>query len=315
MNTIPPNNKSSITLNIDLSPPIIDFSDIYEKKSKKSKPSFPFVEETTQQKLPPQQQPSSFKSQQSFVLPPPSVSAVSKQQSSEYVKRPQKKIVESKIVNKEIRQIELFIPENTLVIYYDFETTGLNPYSDNIIECAMILKNNIKTVNFNSFVKYTERLKPIIVSITKIREINVQNAPSLEEIFHNFFNNQEIQQMFSGVQKIIWVAHNGYGFDMLFWNKYFQAYFKNYTNVQLDTMRLIQFLDSTLDSYKLTDVAKSLQIEREGVAHRALYDTELVMDITNAMSQFMYFDIRSKYRVNPYQHPEIVYNLLNNCNV
>lgn len=201
---------------------------------------------------------------------------------------------------------QITIPVDTLVIFYDFETTGLNPFSAEIIECAFLMKTERNHSDYSSFINHQKPLQDIIKTITKITEQQLVNAPSLQSVVSGL-----VQRVgsFENIRRIIWVAHNNYNFDQMFWNKYFRNSFKDtYENVHLDSLRLAQYLYPEMYSFKLTSIASYLSIHKQGDAHRALYDTELLSSIMTVLST----QLLHRQNFNLYEFPNECDNILHN---
>ena len=105
------------------------------------------------------------------------------------------------------------------LIFYDFETTGLNPFHDKIIEIAAIeFQSNIKKVenlpSFEILVDPEVKLKPKIKEITNIYDSDLKNQPTIEKALEKmllFIYNKKDKDA-----NIYLIAHNNDGFDSLF---------------------------------------------------------------------------------------------------
>jgi len=173
--------------------------------------------------------------------------------------------------------------------FIDFETTGLNPYHDEIIEFA------IKKYNSTNTISNLVRPNKAIIIPPKITEIT---GITSELIFGN--NNQcitsinAVESMFgflkenySGEGNIYLIAHNGKPFDFIFLKGLIEKYLTN-INSQLKDVKLfdiydkIKFMDSLdiarkmvphLYSYSQKNLCKAFNIVQNN-AHRALGDVE-----------------------------------------
>jgi DNA polymerase III alpha subunit (gram-positive type) len=192
------------------------------------------------------------------------------------------------------RSKRLLIKEKKqIVIYYDFETTGLNPYHSQLLECAFVFET---TPPISSFVKCLSPIPDIVKKITGITEEHVRGAPELSSVLSELLTR--VYEL--SPYRIVWVAHNNYGFDEFFWNRYFGRYFDFCENIHLDSMRLAQMLLPDMYSYKLTSIASFLKISITGTAHRALYDTMLLQKITEKLGELY----ETLQHVNLFEHPE-----------
>ena len=88
----------------------------------------------------------------------------------------------------------------TSLVFLDFETTGLNPNKDTIIEVgALKLYPNGKQEIFQSLINPNQPLLPIITQITHITDKMLENAPSLEN---------QIPKLLKFINNTTIVAHN-----------------------------------------------------------------------------------------------------------
>ena len=176
--------------------------------------------------------------------------------------------------------------KNTFIL--DFETTGLNPYHDEIIEIA------IKPYGKNTI--YTKLTKPLktkklhhkIVEITKITDQLLES----EGIYvYNAFEEmiEFIKSNITDDGPIYLLAHNGTMFDFIL----LQTLFKNYNNVNtlseevkniynrfyyFDTLLLSRLLLPDRFSHSQNSLAKYYSIEQKA-AHRAFGDVMVLEEI------------------------------------
>ena len=177
--------------------------------------------------------------------------------------------------------------KNTFIL--DFETTGLNPYHDEIIEIA------IKPYKKNKI--YTKLTKPLkvkslhkkIVEITKITDELLES----EGIYiYNAFEEmiEFIKSNITDDEPIYLLAHNGTMFDFIL----LQNLFKNYNNnintlseevkniynrfFYVDTLLLSRLLLPDRFSYSQNTLAKYYSIEQKA-AHRAFGDVVVLEEI------------------------------------
>jgi len=67
--------------------------------------------------------------------------------------------------------------------WFDLETTGLNPFKDEIIEVAVLNNDGNK---YSSLVKPKKRITPFITNITSITNDMVEEQPDEETILKRF---------------------------------------------------------------------------------------------------------------------------------
>lgn len=149
------------------------------------------------------------------------------------------------------------LPNNYVVL--DIETTGLDPYKDDIIEIALIeIKNRIPVRQYKQLIKPRKEISYKITSITGITNLMVQNSPYIENVINDVLE-------FIGDNAIM-----GYNvdFDMRFLIANSPILIHNHT---IDTLAYARRWIKDLPSYKLKEVAKSLNVENPD-HHRALND-------------------------------------------
>ncbi len=146
-------------------------------------------------------------------------------------------------------------------VVFDIETTGLDPYYDEIIEIGAIkVKGSIVVDTFQTLIKPKEEISPFITRLTGITNTMVENAPSIEESISIFLEF---------VGKKIVVGHN-VSFDINFVYDYSDGNFKN---DYIDTMRLSRYLFKDFANHKLATLVKNFDIHTEAY-HRAMADCE-----------------------------------------
>jgi DNA polymerase III alpha subunit (gram-positive type) len=149
------------------------------------------------------------------------------------------------------------------LIFYDFETTGLNPYHDEIIEFAF--KNDKRSIS--SLVKPSYPLKQVITDITGITNDMLQNdGISKEEAKQNI-----IEWLKTIEGPLYLIAHNNIGFDMLFFKKIMGEDINQFDIKYLDTLYLAKKLLPKMRSVSMKTLTKIFSIESGN--HRALGDT------------------------------------------
>ncbi|MCM1182409.1 MAG: 3'-5' exonuclease [Roseburia sp.] len=151
------------------------------------------------------------------------------------------------------------VRENYVV--FDIETTGLSPKYEKIIEigAARIADGEVADT-FSTFVNPGKSLPPRIVELTGITDIDVINAPYIEEIFDAFVS-------FAGDDVLL--GHNLL-FDYSFVKKAAVNQKKTFERKGIDTLRIARRFLTDLDSRRLSDLCGYYGIYLE--AHRALND-------------------------------------------
>ena len=185
------------------------------------------------------------------------------------------------------------------VFFIDFETTGLNPYHDEIIEFAIKQKD---TENFISNVVRPNKTKVIPPKITEIT--NITNDMVFSNLSITLINACELiftflKENYSGEGFIYLIAHNGIPFDFVILKTLIKTYANNIDNdvknIDLfDIYPKIRFIDSldvsrklvkNLNSYSQTNLCKTFNIVQEN-AHRAFGDVDDLNKVYNAVIKY-----------------------------
>ena len=185
------------------------------------------------------------------------------------------------------------------IFFIDFETTGLNPYHDEIIEFAIKQKD---TENFVSNVVRPNKTKVIPPKITEIT--NITNDMVFSNLSITSMNACELiftflKENYSGEGFIYLIAHNGIPFDFVILKTLIKTYANNIDNdvknIDLfDIYPKIRFIDSldvsrklvkNLNSYSQTNLCKTFNIVQEN-AHRAFGDVDDLNKVYNAVIKY-----------------------------
>tara|TARA_B100000949_G_C14212005_1_gene420671 strand:- start:504 stop:1139 length:636 start_codon:yes stop_codon:yes gene_type:complete len=185
------------------------------------------------------------------------------------------------------------------VFFIDFETTGLNPYHDEIIEFAIKQKD---TENFISNVVRPNKTKVIPPKITEIT--NITNDMVFSNLSITLINACELiftflKENYSGEGFIYLIAHNGIPFDFVILKTLIKTYANNIDNdvknIDLfDIYPKIRFIDSLdvsrklvkdLNSYSQKNLCRTFNIVQEN-AHRAYGDVEDLNKVYNAVIKY-----------------------------
>lgn len=152
-------------------------------------------------------------------------------------------------------------------IVFDIETTGYSRTHDRIIEIAAISYSyGKKKAEFHSFVNPEMLIPSEITALTGISQIDVIDAPLIEEVEQAFLN-------FIGDSPL--VGHNAVSFDIPFLSAHFSAEIRNPI---IDTLPMANNAFSLLPCHKLPYLNDALRLGST-VFHRALHDVET----TNAL--------------------------------
>ena len=128
--------------------------------------------------------------------------------------------------------------DNTLIL--DFETSGLNPYHDEIIEIAA--KKFRCDDQYTTLVKYKRSLDKKIVEITKITDdMLIKEGISQRTAFHDF--GEFIKTSFNLEKPLYVLAHNGNSFDFIFLKKILATFDFKLEIKYIDTVSVSKFVN------------------------------------------------------------------------
>ena len=161
----------------------------------------------------------------------------------------------------------------------DIETTGLNTDVDEIIEIGAIkYQGNLEIDRFHSLIKPPQAFIPKHISkITGITTAMIIDKPTIEEILPVFLDF---------IKDTILVGHN-INKDLAFLNRDTAKFLnKKIKNPFICTDRLARKIMPDVDSKSLVNLAKIFNIPVKK-HHRAIYDTEVNLEIFKKMIEFL----------------------------
>jgi len=155
------------------------------------------------------------------------------------------------------------------IIILDFETTGLNPYLNDIIEIA--IKEYGSDKYYQTLVEpkrlpkgLVTYIPPHITNITSITDQMIINESiTKEKAFYNML--QYIETVSKDDNPIYLVSHNGTTFDFIIFRRLFNEYCKSakFTRFKDNLIKRIKFIDTVL-------LAKLFIPDKEKVNQRKL---------------------------------------------
>ena len=157
-----------------------------------------------------------------------------------------------------------------MLVFYDFETTGLNQFHDRITEMSFVKNDNS---NYTTLVNPQIKIPPFITRITKISNDMVIDKPTFKEALpgmYNFLSN-------NGEQMYL-VAHNSDGFDYLVLKAHLNREgikIKDLGYKYIDTLLLAKKLYPQFFKHNLTKLCVQLGLQVEE-AHRAYADCKML---------------------------------------
>lgn len=147
-------------------------------------------------------------------------------------------------------------------VVFDFETTGLDAKTNEIIEIGAVKIESGKIVStFSTFIKPSVSIPQEITDLTSITNKMVEDAPSINYVLPDFYK----YCYGSGI-----VAHN-IAFDYGFLSQIAKKMNYNFDNEQYDTLNLARTKLLGLKNFKLETIAERLGVSLVG-AHRAVND-------------------------------------------
>jgi DNA polymerase III subunit alpha, Gram-positive type len=227
--------------------------------------------------------------------------------------------------------INYLFNQNMNVIYFDFETTGLNPYHDKIIDFCFLKEpicSNMTDVNedflknptssdkyfhidenyFQALVNPNRKLSAKIIEITNITDVMLKDKPNIEQFIPSIetYVNKECSDVYL-------IAHNNHGFDQLFLERAFRynGFEVHQNNWKfIDTLLLAKRLNPNMFSYSLKTLCKYYNITPG--EHRALSDCvalrKVYMKLLEKLNKDHFNGTNSlKYLL---KNPNIVYDFL-----
>jgi len=172
---------------------------------------------------------------------------------------------------------------NTRTIWFDFETTGLNPYHEKIIEISALDNYGKK---FDTLLNIETKLSPEIIKITGITDelLLTQGKPYNKSIV-DFFEYITSEKSYD---RIFMIAHNGDAFDKIFLKtqlKKLDLYLPTKVNF-IDSIFVSKLLYPKIFSHSMLSLGKYFSVVNEN-AHRASGDVNALIKLWNIwMTEF-----------------------------
>ncbi len=155
-------------------------------------------------------------------------------------------------------------------VVFDFETTGLSPYNDRIIEIGAVkLSGGKVTESFSTFVNPQRPISEKITELTTITDAMVKDAPLEQEALKDFLD--------FCADAAVMIAHNA-GFDTGFLNAAMTRCGLQYSYTSVDTLAIARALLPSLNNHKLDTVSKALKLN-DFKHHRACDDAAILASI------------------------------------
>ncbi len=167
---------------------------------------------------------------------------------------------------------------NQEYVFFDIETTGLDPEMDDIIEIAAVIsKNGVILDEYQCLVKTDKTLSPRITEITNITQKMLDDEGiNIDDALRGFLE-------FAGDRPL--AGQNIINFDMKFLQIQLQRRLKtSIHNKLIDTLLIARVMIKKLKSYTLSNIGEYLGIyvDKEKL-HRALNDVKLNAEVYRRM--------------------------------
>lgn len=192
------------------------------------------------------------------------------------------------------------------IIYYDFETTGLNQFHDKITEYCFLKENQSQDM-IQSLVNPQKTVSSFVTKLTGITQLMVDSAPYFQDL------HTQILEFISNSNGYTYlVAHNGDNYDFLMFREHLKSVGYNLNNMpirSLDTLLLAKKLYPHQSKYSLSTLCTQFNCGVLG-AHRAEGDTRMVQNLFRYMLNDLanYFGVSQNTLI---KQPEMIYNYIN----
>ena len=173
------------------------------------------------------------------------------------------------------------------IIYFDFETTGLNIYHDRIIEYAFVKEDGsditeIPSQILGSLVKPGVKFEQKITEITGIHPDQLEDKETIDKHTTNIMSFIRSEPQRFTQDDIYFVAHNCLSFDKIFLKMLFP---KEHGWKFVDTLLLAKKLMPEHSGFSQSNLAKYFNIEDGG--HRATSDTICVRKLYHKLLEML----------------------------
>ncbi|MBQ8619557.1 MAG: PHP domain-containing protein, partial [Clostridia bacterium] len=159
------------------------------------------------------------------------------------------------------------------IVVVDFETTGLNPRKNRIMEIGAVrIRNGQVVEEYSKFVNPQEPIPQEVVDLTGISDAMVANAGTAET---------EIPKLLEFIGGAAFAAHNA-KFDYSFLTEECKRLGIEISMPVIDTLEFSRRMYPSLKSHRLGAVCKSLGISLKN-AHRAVHDARATAQMLNRM--------------------------------
>lgn len=162
-------------------------------------------------------------------------------------------------------------------ICIDLETTGLNPKNDRIIEIGVVrVEENVTVREWETFVNPGRRLEERVTQLTGIRDEQLADAPSLDEVF---------PKLMDLVGDHVLLGHS-VTFDYSFLKRAAVNWKLAFEREGIDTLKIARKYLAGLESRSLEYLCRYYGIPHN--AHRALCDARATVELYRKLIEQFY---------------------------
>jgi DNA polymerase III alpha subunit (gram-positive type) len=198
-------------------------------------------------------------------------------------------------------------------IILDFETSGLNPYHDDIIEIAMKVLGSEKQFTCLLRPKSNECISQTITTLTGItNKMLAKDGLRWEEAYQ--LMNAWLFSVKEEDDKISIVSHNGDSFDFIFLKRILSDLkglkikpFPIHKIIFTDTLPLAKRLISGRATYRQSTLCQQFNIVTEG-SHRALNDVIALEKLYVVLTTKLHEELGK--RRNPIENPQMIHDYI-----
>lgn len=180
------------------------------------------------------------------------------------------------------------------IFIIDFETTGLNPYHNKLIEVAIKVHGTEK--QYTSLINIRENLTEKITEITNITNEMLSSAPSTRSVYKEFieFINNNLDDSDNYM-----IAHNGLTFDFIFLKRIYETLDIDIPTFKyVDTLLMSRYLHPRLNSHKMSTLChKNIYNVQNDSEHRAMSDVRTLEKIYDKLITKSKLNIHDIYEI------------------
>ncbi len=193
-----------------------------------------------------------------------------------------------------------YFPKGLVAI--DFETTGLSPLTDEIIEIGAVKLNpkNEKLELFQTLIKPEKSIPQVVIDIHGITDDHVKDAPSLKEALPKFL---------SFIDGKILVAHNAQFDAGFFLHSLQKAEIKPPNSEVFCTLKMSKKILKNQRSFNLASLADKFNISLTN-HHRALDDAFACLDVLSGILHELTKSNISMDKINKIMEESNIFNML-----